>query len=148
MNKIKQWYNKIPDTFKNKYLIVIVLFSVWIVFLDEHNLIILNKRSNILQEKQDEKQLLIEKIKTDSNTLHSLNNDPEAIEKFARENFLMKKENEDIFIIREKSDEQNNASIIENQQKNNYYRWIIYFLPVLLIITVTISIISRQKKNE
>ncbi|MBT3418563.1 MAG: hypothetical protein HN427_07300 [Flavobacteriales bacterium] len=148
MNKIKQWYNKIPDTFKNKYLIVIVLFSVWIVFLDEHNLIILNKRSNILQEKQDEKQLLIEEIKTDSNTLHSLNNDPEAIEKFARENFLMKKENEDIFIIREKSDEQNNASIIENQQKNNYYRWIIYFLPVLLIITVTISIISRQKKNE
>ena len=148
MNKIKQWYNKIPDTFKNKYLIVIVLFSVWIVFLDEHNLIILNKRSNILQEKQDEKQLLIEEIKTDSNTLHSLNNDPEAIEKFARENFLMKKENEDIFIIREKSDEQNNASIIENQQKNNYYRWIIYFLPILLIITVTISIISRQKKNE
>lgn len=148
MNKIKQWYNKIPDTFKNKYLIVIVLFSVWIVFLDEHNLIILNKRSNILQEKQDEKQLLTEEIKTDSNTLHSLNNDPEAIEKFARENFLMKKENEDIFIIREKSDEQNNASIIENQQKNNYYRWIIYFLPVLLIITVTISIISRQKKNE
>jgi len=147
MNKIKQWYNKIPDTFKNKYLIVIVLFSVWIVFLDEHNLIILNKRSNILQEKQDEKQLLTEKIKTDSNTLHSLNNDPEAIEKFARENFLMKKENEDIFIIREKSDEQNNASIIENQQKNNYYRWIIYFLPVLLIITVTISIISRQKKE-
>ena len=147
MNKIKQWYNKIPDTFKNKYLIVIVLFSVWIVFLDEHNLIILNKRSNILQEKQDEKQLLIEEIKTDSNTLHSLNNDPEAIEKFARENFLMKKENEDIFIIREKSDEQNNASIIENQQKNNYYRWIIYFLPVLLIITVTISIISRQKKE-
>ena len=66
MNKIKQWYNKIPDTFKNKYLIVIVLFSVWIVFLDEHNLIILNKRSNILQEKQDEKQLLIEEIKTDS----------------------------------------------------------------------------------
>ena len=148
MNKIKQWYNKIPDTFKNKYLIVIVLFSVWIVFLDEHNLIILNKRSNILQEKQDEKQLLTEEIKTDSNTLHSLNNDPEAIEKFARENFLMKKENEDIFIIREKSDEQNNTSIIENQQKNNYYRWIIYFLPVLLIITVTISIISRQKKNE
>ena len=148
MNKIKQWYNKIPDTFKNKYLIVIVLFSVWIVFLDEHNLIILNKRSNILQEKQDEKQLLTEEIKTDSNTLHSLNNDPEAIEKFARENFLMKKENEDIFIIREKSDEQNNVSIIENQQKNNYYRWIIYFLPVLLIITVTISIISRQKKNE
>ena len=148
MNKIKQWYNKIPDTFKNKYLIVIVLFSVWIVFLDEHNLIILNKRSNILQEKQDEKQLLTEEIKTDSNTLHSLNNDPEAIEKFARENFLMKKENEDIFIIREKSDEQNNASIIEKQQKNNYYRWIIYFLPVLLIITVTISIISRQKKNE
>ena len=147
MNKIKQWYNKIPDTFKNKYLIVIVLFSVWIVFLDEHNLIILNKRSNILQEKQDEKQLLIEEIKTDSNTLHSLNNDPEAIEKFARENFLMKKENEDIFIIREKSDEQNNASIIENQQKNNYYRWIIYFLPILLIITVTISIISRQKKE-
>ncbi|MBT7481780.1 MAG: hypothetical protein HN677_05230 [Flavobacteriales bacterium] len=147
MNKIKQWYNKIPDTFKNKYLIVIVLFSVWIVFLDEHNLIILNKRSNILQEKQDEKQLLTEEIKTDSNTLHSLNNDPEAIEKFARENFLMKKENEDIFIIREKSDEQNNASIIENQQKNNYYRWIIYFLPVLLIITVTISIISRQKKE-
>jgi len=103
MNKLKQLYEKIPDALKNKYLIVFVLFAIWITFLDEHNLIVLNKRTNILKEKQEEKQLLLEEIQTDSNTLHSLNNDPEAIEKFARENFLMKNENEDIFIIREKS---------------------------------------------
>ncbi len=33
--------------------------------------------------------------------LEGLNNDPEELEKFARENFLMKKENEDIVIIKD-----------------------------------------------
>jgi len=56
-------------------------------------------------QKLEKKQLLLDNIRKDSITLNSLNNDPEAIEEFAREKFLMKKQNEDIFIIREKTDE-------------------------------------------
>ena len=37
--------------------------------------------------------------------LERLNNNQEELERFARENFLMKKEGEDIILIREKTDE-------------------------------------------
>jgi len=43
-----------------------------------------------------------EEIEKDSTKIYNLNNNPEEQERFARERFLMKKENEDLFIIREK----------------------------------------------
>ena len=44
------------------------------------------------------------KLKKDSTELYNLKNNPEAQEKFAREKFLMKKDNEDIFIIKDKNE--------------------------------------------
>ena len=52
-----------------------------------------------------QKKSYIDQIKSDSTELHKLQNNPNEQEKFAREKFLMKKENEDIFIIREKENE-------------------------------------------
>lgn len=105
MLKLKEFYNKIPPILKNKYTIVIFLFSIWITFLDDNNLIVLYQRLNTLESKQAE----IDNLKADNKEmeerLERLSKDPEELERFARENFLMKKEGEDIIIIRSKSNE-------------------------------------------
>jgi|TARA_B110000914_G_scaffold157033_1_gene138070 cell division protein DivIC len=101
MLKLKEYYQNIPDAFKNKYFIVGFLFLIWISFIDENNLIVLNQQMNNLGEKQKEIDSLEREIEELELRLEGLNNDPEELEKFARENFLMKKENEDIVIIKD-----------------------------------------------
>ena len=62
-----------------------------------------------MQDKVDEliqqKEFYISEIESDSTELSDLKNDPKQQEKFAREKFLMKKENEDVFIIRDNKDD-------------------------------------------
>ncbi len=53
MLKLKEYYQNIPDAFKNKYFIVGFLFLIWISFIDENNLIVLNQQMNNLGEKQE-----------------------------------------------------------------------------------------------
>jgi len=105
MLKLKEFYKKIPSVFKNKYFIVGSLFIIWIVFLDEDNLVLLNQQQSKLEETQE----IIDSLKTEisemEDKLDRLNNNQKELEKFARENFLMKKDNEDIIIIRDYVDE-------------------------------------------
>lgn len=105
MLKLKEFYKKIPSVFKNKYFIVGFLFIIWIVFLDENNLVLLNQQQINLEKNQEIIDSLENEISEMEDKLERLNNDQKELEKFARENFLMKKENEDIIIIREKGDE-------------------------------------------
>jgi cell division protein DivIC len=83
----------------NKYLLAIVFFAVWMCFFDQRDIF------NTLEQKQKLKALEakkhyyeseIDKAKKD---LDNLQNSPAALEKFARERYLMKKDGEDIFII-------------------------------------------------
>ena len=60
-----------------------------------------NKMKNNVDDLKEQKEFYISEIKSDSTELSNLKNDSEEQEKFAREKFLMKKDNEDIFIIRE-----------------------------------------------
>ena len=100
MLKLKKFYKKIPNVFKNKYFLVGFLFIIWIVFLDENNLVSLNQQMNKLEEKQGIIDSVENEISEMEDNLERLNNDPKELEKFSRENFLMKKDNEDIIIIK------------------------------------------------
>lgn len=92
-------FMKLIPIITNKYLLAIVLFAVWMCFFDQRDIF------NTLEQKQKLKSLEtkkhyyeteIEKAKQD---LDNLQNSPAALEKFARERYLMKKDGEDIFII-------------------------------------------------
>jgi cell division protein FtsB len=87
----------------NKYLVVFVVFAVWIVFFDENNL--MKHRQNLEELAQLEAQLDFykKKIEADKRKLHELQTNDENLEKFAREQFLMKKADEDIFVIVEEN---------------------------------------------
>lgn len=82
-----------------KYLITVVAFAVIIGFLDENSLFRrLAYEREISQLKEE-----IEKYRADyeENTkrLNELNSNPDAIEQVAREKYLMKKPNEDIYVF-------------------------------------------------
>ena len=105
MLKLKELYNKTPEIFKNKFFVVGFLFLIWISFLDENNLVLLNDRLNELNEKEETIDSLLLEISEIEVRLERLNNNQEELERFARENFFMKKDGEDIILIREKTDE-------------------------------------------
>lgn len=105
MDKIQDLIKKLPKPLRNKYLILFLLFILWVVFIDDYNLIIQSKIKSTVDDLKIQKEFYISEIKSDSTELYKLQNDPAEQERFAREKFLMKKENEDIFIIREKENE-------------------------------------------
>lgn len=82
----------------NKYFLVSVFFCVWMLFLDNYSYLdhrVLNKEIN---ELEDNKTYYQEEIKKDISHIKKLKN-PAQIEKYAREKYYMKRENEDIYII-------------------------------------------------
>ena len=105
MRNINDLMNKLPYFLKNKYVLSLIFFIIWIIFLDDYNMI---KQKNIkrkVDELKKQKNFYINETRNDSISLSKLMNDSIAQEKFAREKFLMKKDNEDIFIIRKKENE-------------------------------------------
>ena len=93
---------KFLGTIANKYLIAFVVFSVWMLFIDDNNIFFLRKNVNKLKEYRVERAYFLEKIRNDSLQLQEMKANAKNLEKFAREEFLMKKKNEDIFLIIEK----------------------------------------------
>jgi hypothetical protein len=86
---------------KNKYVITTLVFVFWLIFFDNFNLLDRIKAIHAKQKLIKEKAYFEEKIKEDKQKLKELQTNRENLEKFAREQYLMKKENEDIFIVEE-----------------------------------------------
>ena len=86
---------------KHKNLITIAAFLVIIVFLDENSLIQRAKHQQEINTLNSEITKYRKQFEEDTEKLKELTNNPEAMEKIAREKYLMKKPNEDIFIFEE-----------------------------------------------
>ncbi|MBP3715013.1 MAG: septum formation initiator family protein [Phocaeicola sp.] len=98
MSKLKSVWNFICQ---HKYLITIVIFLVIIVFLDENNLINRFQHKNEIRVMKSEIEEYRKQFNEDTERLKELTDNPEGLEKIAREKYLMKKPNEDIFILEE-----------------------------------------------
>jgi len=83
----------------NKYLITTVAFVVWMVFFDSNNMMTRNRIQEKLDLLDQEKQFYLQEIKKDSTLTLQLLTDSTQLEKFARENYLMKRDNEDLFLV-------------------------------------------------
>ncbi|MCX6247917.1 MAG: hypothetical protein NTW10_09300 [Bacteroidetes bacterium] len=83
----------------NKYTITILAFAVWMVFFDSSSILNRMRYHEKLNGLKQEKHFFLEEIKKDSLLSQKLISDSSEIEKFARENYLMKKEKEDVFLV-------------------------------------------------
>ena len=89
----------IPSFLKNKYLIAGVFFLVWIFFFDPKDIPSSINRIETYKKLQQTERNLNKKIAETRKDLDLLKTNPQTIEKYARENYMMKKDNEDLFII-------------------------------------------------
>jgi len=99
---LRALWEKILPYLRNKYILTLVLVSVWLTFFDRNNFI---ERVRMIRESRQLKkdcEYYREKIVNDSARLEELNSSPEMLEKYAREQYLMKKDNEVIFVITDK----------------------------------------------
>jgi len=96
------WLNlieKLPPVLRNKYLLTIVIFVVWILLFDSNNLVARYKEMRELHKLKIDREYYINRIETDKQKLHELKTDNHNLEKFAREQYRMKKPDEDLYII-------------------------------------------------
>ncbi len=77
------------------------------VFFDKDDLLIQRQRSNELKDLQESKVYFKEEIEKERKFSEDLKTSPATIEKFAREKYLMKKDNEDLYLIQQASMEEN-----------------------------------------
>lgn len=84
---------------RNKYFIATAVFAVWIVFIDDSNLIHQSQLQQELNKVKKEKAFYMKEIKSDSTNYARLKTDKNMMEAYGREKYLMKRDNEDIFLI-------------------------------------------------
>ncbi len=90
---------KAASILTNRYLLVTGFFVVWMLFFDQRDFFQQRERRTELKKLEEKKRYYEQEIAKTHKELVDLQNDPAALEKFARERYLMKKDGEDIFII-------------------------------------------------
>jgi len=101
--KAKELGSKIAKSVINKYLIALGAFIVWIMFFDDNNLRHHQQNLQELALLQEQVDFYKHKIEADKRKLIELQTNDENLEKFAREQFFMKKANEEIYVIDEEN---------------------------------------------
>ncbi len=84
---------------KNNYILGTVFFLFWMIFIDSNNLVNQFQLSQKLNQLEDQKEYYQERKEIITQEREELMNNPELLEKFAREKYLMKKKTEDIYVI-------------------------------------------------
>jgi cell division protein DivIC len=84
---------------RNKYFSTTLIFLVWIGFFDENNLVERLKYTSQLRQIEKDKVYYQQQIEKDAARLKELKTNNENLEKFAREQYLMHRNNEDVFVI-------------------------------------------------
>lgn len=92
----------IPAWLKNKYLIALGVFAAIMLFFDKNDVFTQAARKRQLRDLQESKQYYSDGIATERKELEELTSIP-GVEKYAREKYLMKRDNEDLYIIPETS---------------------------------------------
>jgi len=89
----------IPAWVKNPYLFCFTFFVVWMFFFDEHNFSVQWKRKNDLNDLNEKISFYEKNIAKTKTELNELRTNNETKEKFAREHYYMKRDNEDVFVF-------------------------------------------------
>lgn len=97
---MKKTFKFLAPYLKNKYIMTFLAFFVWMLFFDTNDLITQVSQRNKLHQMNRDKAYFIEEIKYHQAIMKDLETNPKALERFAREKYLMKKADEDLFVVR------------------------------------------------
>ena len=94
----------IAQIVKFKYILTIGIFTLWMAFFDGNSLIFMNHQQNELEDLQAQEVFLQQEIEEMTRQKNELFSDDDKLERYARENFYFKKDNEDVYVFEKKSD--------------------------------------------
>jgi cell division protein DivIC len=98
----------IPAWLKNKYFISFIAFAAILLFFDKNDLFTQFARRRELKELQQSKHYYSTRTDAERKELEELKSNPATLEKYAREKYLMKRDNEDLFVIPESGKSEKN----------------------------------------
>ncbi|MGB5358418.1 FtsB family cell division protein [Eudoraea sp.] len=90
----KKWFGILT----NIYVLVLTAFVIWMAFFDTNSLLIHMELRKEIKKLEKTQEFLKEEIAKDKEIIEQLS-DPKELEKFARENYYLKKKNEEIYLI-------------------------------------------------
>ena len=102
---MKRFFLKIWPWLRNKYVLTISVFAIWMLFFDQNNVVDRMKMTSEIRQLEEDREYYLEQIQKDSARLSELTTNKENLEKYAREQFLMKKSDEDVFVVIEKKNQ-------------------------------------------
>ena len=98
MTHPKKKYSPYLKPFKNIFILSLIVFSVWMLFFDSNSWFFHNDLNNDIEKLEQEKEHYNTEFKKDQKEIEKLASE-KGVEKYGRETFNMKKEDEDIYII-------------------------------------------------
>lgn len=84
---------------RNKYPISLTIFVVWMFFFDSNSIVFMYKQYNELKDLKQQEEFLQNEIVAMTKEKEELFSNNDKLEKYARENFYFKKDNEDVYVI-------------------------------------------------
>ena len=90
---------KILKLLKNKYFLTTISIVVWVLCFDKNDVLTQADLIKKLNKLEGERDYYVTEIQNNKNDINELKTNPESLEKFAREKYLMKKDNEDVFVL-------------------------------------------------
>jgi len=94
-----KFFSNIPPFLLNKFSLAAIAFIVWMLFFDRNDFFVQSERRKELNDLQVSKIYFTKQIEEERKFSDGLKNNPAAIEKFAREKYLMKRDDEDLYLI-------------------------------------------------
>ena len=101
MSAFQHIRTKLRRVFFNKYFLVLVAFFVFLIFFDQHNLINRWKTGRNIKSLEKEIRFYNGEIESNKQKMNEMQVSDESLETYAREQYYLKKDSEDIFIIKE-----------------------------------------------
>ena len=89
----------LPSWIRNKYFLTAAAFIIWMIFFDRNDIPYQLKRINELKQLEKSEKNMDAQINDTRKELELLKSNPSTLEKYAREKFMMKRDNEDLFIL-------------------------------------------------
>jgi cell division protein FtsB len=90
---------RLLELLRNKYFLAVVAFAVWMLFFDKNDMLAQYEYSSAVNKLQQEKDFYTEETASVKKDLNELDSNLNSLEKFAREKYFMKKDNEDVFVV-------------------------------------------------
>ncbi len=84
---------------KNKYFLTITGLLVWLLFFDKNDVFTQYDMVEKCNKLKKEKDYYLTEIENNRNNLNELKTNKKSLETFSREKYLMKKENEDVYVF-------------------------------------------------